>query len=167
MPIDDPATWAQGLTAAKTAFDSIRSAIGMVKDVQSLGGGTEEQRKAIDTALTTAQSSTAIAEAQLAQAFGYELCKCEFPPTPMKTMATPAIAKLCINVPSAALTPQWGVRSRKAEDPEPLSYRLGSLLFPPFSDELTRLRTMLVVSRPSASPASPSSASSTIRRSRV
>jgi hypothetical protein len=44
------------------------------------------EQKAIDTALTVASSNVAIAEAQLAQAFGYELCKCEFPPTPMKTV---------------------------------------------------------------------------------
>jgi hypothetical protein len=86
MPIDDPATWAQGLAAAKTAFDSVRSAIGIVKDVRSLGGGTEQQQKAIDQALTAASSNTAIAEAELAKAFGYELCKCEFPPTPMTTV---------------------------------------------------------------------------------
>jgi hypothetical protein len=76
----------KGLAAAKTAFDSVRSAISMVKDVQSLGGGTQQQQKAIDQALTIASSNTAIAEAQLAQAFGYELCKCEFPPIPMRTV---------------------------------------------------------------------------------
>jgi hypothetical protein len=86
MPIDDPAMWMKGIAAAKTAFDSVRSAIGMVKDVSSLGGGSEQQQKAIDTALTVASSNVAIAEAQLAQAFGYELCKCEFPPTPMRTI---------------------------------------------------------------------------------
>jgi hypothetical protein len=82
----DPVTMVQGLGAVKTVFDSVRSAIGMVKDAKSLGGGTEQERKAIDTALTVASSNVAIAEAQLAQAFGYELCKCEFPPTPMVTI---------------------------------------------------------------------------------
>jgi hypothetical protein len=48
----DPSTIAQGLAAAKTVFDSVRSAISMVKDVQSLGGGTPQQQKAIDQALT-------------------------------------------------------------------------------------------------------------------
>jgi|SRR6478735_3159246 hypothetical protein len=86
MPLDDPASWAQGLTALKTAFDSVRSAISITKDVRSLGGGTEQEQKAIDVALTLASSTTAVAEAQLAQAFGYELCKCEFPPTPMRTV---------------------------------------------------------------------------------
>ena len=86
MPLDDPSSWAQGLNAAKTVFDSVRSAISMLKDIRSLGGGTEQQQKAIDQALKVADANTAIAEAKLAQAFGYELCRCEFPPTPMKTV---------------------------------------------------------------------------------
>jgi len=54
--------------------------------VHSLGGGSPQQQQAIDTALAVATTNTAIAEAQLAQAFGYELCRCEFPPTPMLTV---------------------------------------------------------------------------------
>jgi hypothetical protein len=84
--MDDPSAWVRGFAAAKTAFDSVRSAIDMVKDAKSLAGGTQQQQKAIDQALTVASSNTAIAEAQLAQAFGYQLCKCEFPPTPMRTV---------------------------------------------------------------------------------
>ena len=92
MPLDDPSTWVTGWTAAKTAFESVRSAISMVKEAKSLGGGTEQQQKAIDNALTIASSNTAIAEAQLAQAFGYELCRSDFPPTPMKTVGYFSIA---------------------------------------------------------------------------
>ena len=86
MPIDDPKTWLEGATAIKVAFDSIRSAIDTLKIVRGLGGGSEDQKKVIDAALTTATSNTAIAEAALGQVFGYELCKCEFPPTPMRTV---------------------------------------------------------------------------------
>jgi Zn finger protein HypA/HybF involved in hydrogenase expression len=86
MPLDDPATWIKGATALKTAFDSVRSAISMVRDVRALGGGSPQQQKAIDTALSVASSNTVIAEAELAKAFGYELCKCDFPPTPMLTV---------------------------------------------------------------------------------
>src|SRR5215204_5892955 len=82
----DPSTLAKGLAAAKTAFDGVRSAISMVKDIRSLGGGTEQQQNAIDNALTVATSSTAIAEAEFAKALGFELCKCEFPGTPMLTV---------------------------------------------------------------------------------
>ena len=42
MALDDPSTWAQGLAAAKTAFDSVRSAISIVRDPRTqlgqLGG---------------------------------------------------------------------------------------------------------------------------------
>jgi hypothetical protein len=86
MPIDDPASWVAGATALKTAFDSFRSAIGLVKDVQSLGGATEQQKATIDSALATAISTAAIAQAEIAKALGYELCKCDFPPTPMRTV---------------------------------------------------------------------------------
>jgi hypothetical protein len=86
MPIDDPATWAQGFAALKTAFDGVRSAISIVKDIRSIGGSTEQEQKAIDSALTVASTNTAIAEATLGQAFGYQLCKCDFPPTPMRTV---------------------------------------------------------------------------------
>jgi hypothetical protein len=34
----------------------------------------------------TAESSAAIVEAQVLKALGYELCKCEVPPTPMLTV---------------------------------------------------------------------------------
>jgi hypothetical protein len=86
MPIDDPANWAVAATALKTAFDSFRSAIGLVKEVQSLGGGTEQQQATIDNALAQAISTAAIAQAEIAKALGYELCKCDFPPTPMRTV---------------------------------------------------------------------------------
>ena len=88
MPIDDLGTWTQATAALKNAFDSTRSAIGLVKEAKSLaGGGTEQEQRAIDVALTTASSNTAIAEAEIAKALGYELCKCDFPPTLMKTVA--------------------------------------------------------------------------------
>jgi hypothetical protein len=81
----------QGFSAFKTAVDSVRSAISIVKDVRSLGGGSEKQYQAIDNALAVASSTTAIAEAELAKAFGYELCKCQFPPTAMMTVGYKAI----------------------------------------------------------------------------
>jgi hypothetical protein len=58
----------------------------MVKDARSGGSVSEKQEKAIDNALTIASSNAALAEAQLAVAFGFEMCKCEFPPTPMLTV---------------------------------------------------------------------------------
>jgi hypothetical protein len=50
VPFGDPSTWAQGFGALKAAFDSINGAIKIVKDMRSLGGGTEQEKKALDTA---------------------------------------------------------------------------------------------------------------------
>jgi hypothetical protein len=84
MPIDDPHTWAQGAGALKSAFDAIRGLIGMVKDLRGLA--SPEQVKAITAAVDQAETATKVAEAEIANALGYELCKCQFPPTVMLTV---------------------------------------------------------------------------------
>jgi hypothetical protein len=86
MPIDDPNTWMQGATAVKAAFDAFKSAVGMVREIRKATGGSPEQAKALDAALDHAVSAAAIAEAEVAKALGYELCKCQFPPTIMVTV---------------------------------------------------------------------------------
>jgi hypothetical protein len=86
MAIDDPHTWAQGAAALKTAFDTFKSAVGLVKEIRQIAGGTPQQSKAVDEALEHAEQSAAIAEAEVAKALGYELCKCQFPPTIMLTV---------------------------------------------------------------------------------
>ena len=86
MPASCPTTtFSEGVAAFKTAIEGVRSAITIVKDVSSIRGSTEQEQKAIDSALTVASTNTAIAEAALGQAFGYEMCKCTLPPTPMLT----------------------------------------------------------------------------------
>jgi predicted RNA-binding Zn-ribbon protein involved in translation (DUF1610 family) len=83
----DPNTVAQGATAFKTIFDGLRSAIGMLRDLRETeGSGSAEQKKLVDQALDRAEQATKVAEAQVAQALGYELCKCKFPPTIMLTV---------------------------------------------------------------------------------
>jgi hypothetical protein len=84
MPIDDPHTWAQGAAALKSAFDAIRGLIGTVRDIRGLAG--PEQAKAITAAVDQAETAAKVAEAEIAKALGYELCKCEFPPTAMLTV---------------------------------------------------------------------------------
>ncbi len=72
----------ENVTMAKTAFDTFRSAIGLIKDARTLlpvGQDTE----AIDLALSESERQLRVAEAATAKALGYELCKCEYPPTPM------------------------------------------------------------------------------------
>jgi hypothetical protein len=85
MPFD-LTTFSEGIATLKTALDAGRSAFSMIKDFGSTGRGTEQQRTAIEKALTIASTNTALAEATLGQAFGYELCRCTFPPTPMLTV---------------------------------------------------------------------------------
>lgn len=83
---EDPSAWAQGAAAFKGIFDGLRSAIGLVRDVSGTSGTSPEQKRLVDAALDNASAATKIAEAELAKAFGYELCKCEFPPIPMLTV---------------------------------------------------------------------------------
>jgi hypothetical protein len=81
----DPLTVAAGISAVKTTFDALRSAIGLLKDTKDLLP-KDEKTATITAAIATAESSSKIAEAEVAKALGYELCKCEFPPTPMLTV---------------------------------------------------------------------------------
>jgi hypothetical protein len=82
----DLASWVTGAAAVKTAFDTLKSAIGLVKEAKDLLPEDDQRGKAITAALETAATSAKIAEAEVAKALGYELCKCEFPPTPMLTV---------------------------------------------------------------------------------
>jgi hypothetical protein len=86
MPIDDPNTWLAGASAVKAAFDAFRSAISGVREIRKLGDGSEQQRKVVDDALDLAERTAAVAEAEVAKALGYELCKCQFPPMIMLTV---------------------------------------------------------------------------------
>lgn len=86
MPIDDPNTWTQGAAAFKSIFEGLRSAIGMLRDLRSSGQTSAREGELIDAALDNATKAAAIAEAEVAQALGYQLCKCEFPPIPMLTV---------------------------------------------------------------------------------
>jgi hypothetical protein len=82
----DPLTIAGAAAAFKSTFDALRSAMGLLKDAKELLPPGDQRQQAITQALATAESSSKIAEAEIAKALGYELCKCEFPPTPMLTV---------------------------------------------------------------------------------
>jgi hypothetical protein len=84
----DPMTIASAIGALKPTFDAVRSAIGLLKDAKELLPADDKREAAISRALVTAESSAKIAEAEVAKALGYELCKCEFPPIPMLTVGT-------------------------------------------------------------------------------
>jgi hypothetical protein len=88
MPLDDPNTWSQGALAFKSIFDGLRSAISMVREARGSSGDGKEESKLIEAALDKASIATAVAEAEVAKALGFELCKCQFPPTPMLTVGS-------------------------------------------------------------------------------
>jgi hypothetical protein len=84
---EDPQIYVQGANAFKAIFDGLRSAIGMVRELRGTpGGGSEKEKALVDAAPDTADQATAIAQAEVAKALGYQLRKCEFPPTPMLTV---------------------------------------------------------------------------------
>ena len=70
------------LDELKAALGLFRTAIGLAKDSRDLLPDGKEKEVVTQT-LDEAEKAAQIAEASIAQAFGYELCKCEFPPTPM------------------------------------------------------------------------------------
>jgi hypothetical protein len=82
----DPITVSQGATAFKNIFDGLRSAIGMLRDLRGSQQPSKHEGELIDAALDKAATATAIAEAEVAKALGYQLCKCQFPLTPMLTV---------------------------------------------------------------------------------
>jgi hypothetical protein len=67
------------LDAIKLSFGLYREAMGLARDVESsLPEG--EKKRAIEESLARADVSSKIAEAQIAQSLGYNLCQCTFPP---------------------------------------------------------------------------------------
>lgn len=72
----------EGLAAGKGALDLMRLAIATVRDATGLLPDSQSTKAAI-RALDEAEKAASIAEAQLAQALGYPLCRCTFPPAIM------------------------------------------------------------------------------------
>ena len=77
--MDDPST---ALITLKAAIDLYRTAKAAFFDaLNHLPEGKDKEAAA--QSLEEAEKATQLAEASIAQALGYELCRCEFPPTPM------------------------------------------------------------------------------------
>jgi hypothetical protein len=75
----DPLTVVARISAMKTTFDLFRSAIGLVKDAKELLPTDSKNVAAITAALDAAEAFSKIAEAEVAKAIGFELCKCQLP----------------------------------------------------------------------------------------
>lgn len=78
-----PQDVAQGLGALKVGVETISAAWKLVRDIRSSGKTAPEQDALVDSAIMEAGKAAKIAEAQMAQALGFTLCKCEFPPHAM------------------------------------------------------------------------------------
>ena len=70
------------LEQIKGGLSMFRAAIGAVKEASTLLPESNEKEAATRT-LEEASKAAQMSEATIAQAFGYELCRCEFPPTVM------------------------------------------------------------------------------------
>jgi hypothetical protein len=78
----DLAAITAGLAAAKSGFETLRTALGLVKDAQGLLPAGEK-KEAVARTLEEADKQVRLGEVQIAQALGYLLCRCAFPPTVM------------------------------------------------------------------------------------
>jgi len=70
------------LALVKVGFDTLRSVFGLIRDVKDVLPDSTE-KKVIETTLEASEQQLQVAEAQIAQSLGYELCRCSFPPIPM------------------------------------------------------------------------------------
>ncbi len=73
------------IEALKGAFSLLGSAIGLAKKAKELLPDGAE-KKSVEQSLVEAERQSKLAEAQIAQALGYELCRCTFPPQPMLSL---------------------------------------------------------------------------------
>ena len=86
MPRVDLNSSAADASAFKAILDGLRSAIELVKDISAASNGNDDQKRLVEEALNKTADATRVAEVEIAKTFGYELCKCDFPPTPMLTV---------------------------------------------------------------------------------
>ena len=70
---------AEAMEGVKASLSLFGQAIGLVKQTKDLLPDSQD-REAIEKSLEEADKAARMAEAQIAQALGYELCKCTFPP---------------------------------------------------------------------------------------
>jgi hypothetical protein len=84
----------EGTTAVKTVFDTIRTAITLARDATGLLKGSPSEKEAATKALAELDRQSQIAQAQLAQLLGYELCRCEFPPIPMLQVGNISVGQI-------------------------------------------------------------------------
>jgi hypothetical protein len=78
----DMAAMAAGLQAVTTGINTLRTTLGLVKDIQGVMP-PGEKKEVVAKSLNTAEEQIQLAEADIARGFGYPLCRCKRLPTPM------------------------------------------------------------------------------------
>jgi hypothetical protein len=73
---------AKGAGAIKSAIDAFKGAIGLLREAKD-ALPSSKNTEAVSKALDEAEKAAKIAEAELARAFGYQLCLHHFPPEVM------------------------------------------------------------------------------------
>ncbi len=82
MDLPDAHTVKTAMDAVKNGLDLFRTAIGLAKDSKELLSDPGKQA-AFTKGLDEADKASRLAEVQIAQALGYHLCQCTFPPQVM------------------------------------------------------------------------------------
>lgn len=76
MPADDATGIIEHL---KDALEAIRLSLSIGREVRD-AAPSEDQRRALDCALQDAEAAHRLALAEIGKTFGYQLCRCTFPP---------------------------------------------------------------------------------------
>ena len=81
---------------AKAGFDAVKAAVDTFKSIREMFRSDPAKYEAASVAVDNAEREVKFAEAQLAQALGYKLCRSHFPPKPM--LLDPNISKKSTSV---------------------------------------------------------------------
>ena len=90
--IEDPSAVQTALSHMKLALEAGRSLFGLLTEFQQALPDSDD-KDAISEAIGQTEKQFAIAEAELALALGYKLCKCAFPPAIMLENAAETTAE--------------------------------------------------------------------------
>jgi len=88
MPdLGTPEQWQETVTTVRDGVEAARRAFELVKRYCGAGQkATQEDEEETEKAIAEAEAAALIADANIAKALGYLICRCQFPPTAMLTV---------------------------------------------------------------------------------
>jgi hypothetical protein len=86
MDYHDPVQWKLAAEAVKAFTGAASEVVKMVKGFRAAPPTEPNQAAALEAAITEAERTAGVAEAQVLRALGYQLCHCTIPPTAMLTV---------------------------------------------------------------------------------